>query len=149
MDIDEQRVSWFYLLDGDRVGDLLNAAAAAGDIETMSRLSFQIDADRTKVGDWYKSQGCRVWISSSDTLLVECPTPVSLDALPDCATVSWSVGQGPSLSHAHAALAAAKARGRGCAVTVTDFAEKPLVTATPEKPEAEGRSVALRHGNQY
>lgn len=110
---------WVILVDGDRVGDILDAAANNSSTVEYVALSRLIDTERSLLTERLRARGVDVVLAASDTILGLTPADVVLDdSLLATGLLSWSLGLGSSLKDAHSALAAAKANGRGRAMRV-------------------------------
>lgn len=100
------------VVDGDRVGDLLDAFADTNDVEGYLLLSDRIESERESVAEALAAQGVTIRLSRGDLILGEKDGPAESLALPRSG-LSWSVGIGEDFRSAQAALASAKALGRG------------------------------------
>lgn len=130
-DRDEARQGIYCMIDGDRVGDLMDAMVAGGcSAAELRETSERVDRGRQSVAEWLEGQGATVWLTTADTILASSLEPVDWDAMPSDGPIVWSVGTGPTLREAHAALAVAKAQGRRRRVQVEHFDSWPT-TNTP------------------
>jgi hypothetical protein len=103
---------WVIIADGDDVGQLLDAAAAANEETVLVRTSHLIDDARDQLARWLRMHGGVVLLSAADTVVAR-----GSGDLPDLSDApklrpTWSIGLGRDLSTAHAALAVAKASGK-------------------------------------
>lgn len=102
---------WVAIADGDDVGALLDACAAANREEELLHVSLAVDSARTQLADWFGEHGS-VLLSTSDTIVAKgYGVAPNLDAIPELSP-TWSIGLGVDLRTAHAALAVAKVSGK-------------------------------------
>ncbi len=71
MDVHEgDELNWFVMVDGDRVGDSLDAASIAGDHRTLVQASRTIDAERDVIARRIRQASGEVILSVASLIVV-------------------------------------------------------------------------------